>query len=64
MNALSTLATLMTGADYRESLRRYKPRVFVDGRAVASVADDPALQPGITRSRSPTTTRSSRSSRR
>ena len=24
---------LMTAADYRESLRRYKPRVFVDGAA-------------------------------
>ncbi len=24
---------LMTGADYRESLRRYRPRVFVDGQA-------------------------------
>jgi 4-hydroxybutyryl-CoA dehydratase/vinylacetyl-CoA-Delta-isomerase len=38
---------LMTAAEYRESLRRLKPRVFVDGRAVASVADDPALQPGV-----------------
>ena len=38
---------LMTGADFRESLRRYKPRVFVDGRPVASVADERALQPGI-----------------
>jgi len=38
---------LMTGADYRESLRRYRPRVFVDGRAVDSVADEPAFRPGI-----------------
>ena len=38
---------LMTAADYRDSLRRYKPRVFVDGRAVASVADEPSLAPGI-----------------
>jgi 4-hydroxybutyryl-CoA dehydratase / vinylacetyl-CoA-Delta-isomerase len=37
----------MSGADFRESLRRYRPRVFVDGRTVTSVADDPALQPGI-----------------
>ncbi|MDO9285691.1 MAG: 4-hydroxyphenylacetate 3-hydroxylase N-terminal domain-containing protein [Aquabacterium sp.] len=38
---------LMTGADYRESLRRYRPRVFVDGRQVDSVADERAFQPGI-----------------
>lgn len=37
----------MTAADYRESLRRYKPRVFVNGSAVASVADEPLLAPGI-----------------
>ena len=38
---------LMTAADYRESLRRYFPKVFVNGDAVASVADDPRLAPGI-----------------
>jgi len=38
---------LMSSADYRESLRRFKPTVFVDGRRVESVADDPALAPGI-----------------
>jgi 4-hydroxybutyryl-CoA dehydratase/vinylacetyl-CoA-Delta-isomerase len=38
---------LMSGADYRESLRRCKPRVFVDGQAIESVADAPSLQPGI-----------------
>ena len=38
---------LMTAADYRESLRRYAPKVFVNGDAVASVADDPRLAPGI-----------------
>ena len=38
---------LMTAADYRESLRRYSPRVFVNGQAVASVADEPLLAPGI-----------------
>ena len=37
----------MSAAEYRESLRRLKPRVFVDGRAVASVADEPSLQPGV-----------------
>jgi len=38
---------LMSGDAYRESLRGYRPRVFVDGREVASVADDPALRPGV-----------------
>jgi 4-hydroxybutyryl-CoA dehydratase / vinylacetyl-CoA-Delta-isomerase len=38
---------LMSAADYRESLRRRKPRVFVDGLGVDSVVDAPALQPGI-----------------
>ena len=38
---------LMTAADYRESLRAYKPRVFVNGQAVGSVADEPLLAPGI-----------------
>ena len=37
----------MTAAEYKESLRRYRPRVFVDGARVESVADAPALQPGI-----------------
>ena len=37
----------MTGADYRESLRRYKPRVWVDGQSIESVADAPQLRPGI-----------------
>jgi 4-hydroxybutyryl-CoA dehydratase / vinylacetyl-CoA-Delta-isomerase len=40
-------ATLMSGADYRESLRRLRPTVYVDGRRVDSVADAPSLQPGI-----------------
>jgi len=38
---------LMTAADYRDSLRRLSPRVFIDGGAVASVADDPRLAPGV-----------------
>src|SRR3712207_2401907 len=38
---------LMTAADYRESLRRYSPRVFVNGSRVDSVADEPLLAPGI-----------------
>ncbi|MGI9384552.1 MAG: 4-hydroxyphenylacetate 3-hydroxylase family protein [Methyloligellaceae bacterium] len=38
---------LMTGQDYRESLRRYSPRVFLDGDQVESVADEPRLAPGV-----------------
>jgi 4-hydroxybutyryl-CoA dehydratase/vinylacetyl-CoA-Delta-isomerase len=47
LNAPAATATLMSGDDYRESLRRLRPRVFVDGRRVESVADDRMLQPGI-----------------
>jgi 4-hydroxybutyryl-CoA dehydratase/vinylacetyl-CoA-Delta-isomerase len=47
MNAPAATAPLMTGDDYRESLRRLRPRVFIDGRRVESVADDAMLQPGI-----------------
>jgi len=38
---------LMSAAHYRESLRRYSPVVYVDGRKVASVADEPSLAPGV-----------------
>ncbi|MBE2258670.1 MAG: 4-hydroxyphenylacetate 3-hydroxylase [Candidatus Accumulibacter sp.] len=38
---------LMSGSDYRESLRRYRPVVYVDGRPIESVADAPELRPGI-----------------
>ncbi|WP_209428417.1 4-hydroxyphenylacetate 3-hydroxylase N-terminal domain-containing protein [Pararhodobacter sp. SW119] len=38
---------LMDAAAYRESLRAYGPRVFVDGQRVESVADEPLLLPGI-----------------
>jgi 4-hydroxybutyryl-CoA dehydratase/vinylacetyl-CoA-Delta-isomerase len=38
---------LMTAADYRESLRAYRPRVFVNGDAVESVVDEPLLAPGV-----------------
>jgi 4-hydroxybutyryl-CoA dehydratase/vinylacetyl-CoA-Delta-isomerase len=38
---------LMSAADYRESLRRYRPRVYVDGREIACVADEPSLAPGV-----------------
>jgi 4-hydroxybutyryl-CoA dehydratase / vinylacetyl-CoA-Delta-isomerase len=40
-------AQLMSGDDYRESLRSYSPRVFLDGREVASVADEPSFAPGV-----------------
>src|SRR3954468_23872482 len=36
---------LMSTAEYRESLRPYRPRVFVNG--VESVADESLLAPGI-----------------
>lgn len=32
---------------FRDSLRRYAPRVFIDGERIASVADEPRLAPGI-----------------
>ena len=38
---------LMSGNDYRASLRKYKPVVYVDGRRVESVVDDAALAPGV-----------------
>ncbi len=38
---------LMSSADYRESLRRYRPTVYLDGRLVDSVADEPGLRPGV-----------------
>ncbi len=47
MNAPAPSATLMSGDDFRESLRRYKPRVFLDGQQVASVADERGFGPGI-----------------
>ncbi|HEX7967101.1 MAG TPA: 4-hydroxyphenylacetate 3-hydroxylase N-terminal domain-containing protein [Stellaceae bacterium] len=38
---------LMSSAEYRESLRRFSPTVFVNGRRIENVADDPSLAPGI-----------------
>src|SRR5512137_1160349 len=38
---------LMTSGDYRDSLRRLHPVVYVDGRRVESVADEPAFVPGV-----------------
>ena len=45
--AVTAPATLMSGADYCESLRRLRPTVYVDGRLVESVADEPSLAPGV-----------------
>jgi 4-hydroxybutyryl-CoA dehydratase/vinylacetyl-CoA-Delta-isomerase len=45
--AAGSTSTLMSSADYKESLRRLKPVVHVDGRQVESVADEPALAPGV-----------------
>ena len=38
---------LMSAAEYRESLRRLRPRVFVDGERIECVADAPQLTPGV-----------------
>ncbi len=38
---------LMSAADYRDSLNRYNPRVFVNGERVTKVSEDPRLAPGI-----------------
>lgn len=40
-------ARLMSAEGYRESLRQYRPKVFVEGRAVDSVVDEPAFGPGV-----------------
>jgi 4-hydroxybutyryl-CoA dehydratase/vinylacetyl-CoA-Delta-isomerase len=47
VNAPAATATLRSGDDYRESLRRLRPRVFIDGQRVEHVADEPLLRPGI-----------------
>jgi 4-hydroxybutyryl-CoA dehydratase/vinylacetyl-CoA-Delta-isomerase len=38
---------LLSANNYRESLRRYHPRVYVNGQQVESVADEPSLAPGV-----------------
>jgi len=38
---------LKTAAEYQDSLRSYSPRVFINGDAIESVADEPRLAPGI-----------------
>jgi len=37
----------ISGRDYRESLKRYRPRVYVNGDLVGSVADEPRLGAGV-----------------
>ncbi|MEO7245564.1 MAG: 4-hydroxyphenylacetate 3-hydroxylase N-terminal domain-containing protein, partial [Rubrivivax sp.] len=37
----------MSGDDYRASLRRHRPVVYVDGRRIDSVVDAPELRPGV-----------------
>ena len=38
---------LMSAADYRESLRRLKPTVYVNGHEVPRVVDEPDFVPGV-----------------
>jgi len=38
---------LMSSAEYRESLRPLAARIFINGRRVENIADDPDLAPGI-----------------
>jgi len=37
----------MSGNDFRDSLRAYKPSVYVNGRKLRSVAADAELAPGV-----------------
>jgi 4-hydroxybutyryl-CoA dehydratase/vinylacetyl-CoA-Delta-isomerase len=45
MNMPAAASLLMSGDDYRESLRRCRPRVFLDGHLVESVVDEPGFAP-------------------
>ena len=38
---------LMSGEEYRESLRSYSPTVYLNGARIDSVADEPGLAPGV-----------------
>jgi len=40
--------TMMTGQQYRESLRRLKPEIYYMGEKIESVADHPAFLPHVT----------------
>ena len=37
----------MSAEQYRETLRSLSPRVYVGGELIASVADEPRLDPGV-----------------
>lgn len=41
------MSRLMSAAEFRDSLDRYSPRVFINGERVARVSADPRLAPGI-----------------
>jgi 4-hydroxybutyryl-CoA dehydratase / vinylacetyl-CoA-Delta-isomerase len=43
----NTTSNLLTGEDYRETLKSYSPKVFLDGRRVERVESEPMLAPGI-----------------
>jgi 4-hydroxybutyryl-CoA dehydratase / vinylacetyl-CoA-Delta-isomerase len=47
VDAAPSRANLMSGDEYRESLRKYCPVVYMDGHRVESVVDEPALKPGV-----------------
>ena len=38
---------MKTKEEYIESLRKLKPRVYVDGKLIESVPDEPSLRPGV-----------------
>jgi 4-hydroxybutyryl-CoA dehydratase/vinylacetyl-CoA-Delta-isomerase len=40
-------ARLMSGDEYRESLRKCRPVVYLDGHLVESVVDEPGFKPGV-----------------
>jgi 4-hydroxybutyryl-CoA dehydratase / vinylacetyl-CoA-Delta-isomerase len=42
-----TTSNLLTGEDYRETLKSYSPKVFLDGRRVERVESESMLAPGI-----------------
>jgi 4-hydroxybutyryl-CoA dehydratase / vinylacetyl-CoA-Delta-isomerase len=48
MNSSTAFSNLLlTGGEYRESLKSYSPTVFVDGRRIDRVEKERSLQPGI-----------------
>jgi 4-hydroxybutyryl-CoA dehydratase/vinylacetyl-CoA-Delta-isomerase len=47
LNVVQRSARVLTAADYRESLKAYSPRVYVDGMRVEQVADASVLAPGV-----------------